>query len=411
MKRSDIYRKSIINQILTEGQSSNNRVSFSYDREKNSGFYSEIITLDEIKQSTNDFTEEISVEGFLENFIHNRIGVILEESGYSINMNAIDINSTNFYDGYELNIPILKENSELFEDLFSEIDAELEPKAEPTPPAPAPAPVPAPTAPAPAKIINKHVKNRVSDVPITKEPTAGQTPHLPTQAKARKTQNPRKVDLLLKSVFESKFVDYKLSTDVGDWKPIKTLKADGKLMITWESVKEPTLLVETILFPADSNKVKIKVKNRKGQVFIDHFFEIYRIPTDAFLSERFFRKTYFNLLKKFIDTRVITLEPFNTQFIFWKTDNPNFSYSFSSPNKNKIILDLISFISTARKPILDDFFEQNNLKHKQGYLQTLLDAAEAAGIFRFKREGNEIIILKGPNYKPFLDGKVRRVTS
>ena len=409
MRRSDIYRKSIINQILTEGQSSNNRVSFSYDSGKNSGFYCEIITLDEIRQSTNDFTEEISVENFLENFVHNRIGVILEDSGYSINMNLIDTNSSNFYDGYQLNIPILKENEELFEDLFSEIDAELAPKPEPTAvPTPTPSPEATPTT---SKIINKHVKNRVSDVPITKEPTAGQTPHLPTQAKVRKTQNPRKVDLLLKSVFESKFVDYKLSTDVGDWKPIKTLKADGKLMITWESVKEPTLLVETILFPADSNKVKIKVKNRSGKIFIDHFLEIYRIPTDAFLSERFFRKTYFNLLKKFIDTRVITLEPFNTEFIFWKTDNPNFSYSFSSPNKNKIILDLISFISTARKPILDDFFEQNNLKHKQGYLQTLLDAAEAAGIFRFKREGNEIIILKGPNYKPFLEGKVRRVTT
>jgi len=28
MKRSDVYRKSVINQILTEGHSSNNRVSF-----------------------------------------------------------------------------------------------------------------------------------------------------------------------------------------------------------------------------------------------------------------------------------------------------------------------------------------------------------------------------------------------
>ena len=67
-------------------------------------------------------------------------------------------------------------------------------------------------------------------------------------------------------------------------------------------------------------------------------------------------------------------------------------------------------LSTAKKPILDDFFEQNNLKHKQGYLQTLLDSAEAAGIFQFKREGNEILILRGPNYKAFLEGKVRRVT-
>lgn len=408
MRRSDVHRKSIINQILTEGKSSNNRVSLSYNKNQNIGVYSEIITLDEIRLSTSEFTEESSVEKFLENFVHNRIALILENSGYSINVNAVDINSSDFYDGYELNIPILKENEDLFEDLFSEIDAELGPKVEPAPVSPV---VQKTISPAPDKIINKDIKNKVSGVPITKEPTANQTPDLPAQAKARKTQNPRKVDLLLKSTFESKFLDYKLSSDVGDWKPIKTLKADGKLMITWESVKESSLLIETILFPSDSNKVKIKVKNRQGGVFIDHFFEIYRIPTDAFLAERFFRKTYFNLLKKFVDTRVITLEPFKTEFIFWKTDNPNFSYSFSSPNKNKILLDLISFISTARKPILDDFFEQNNLKHKQGYLQTLLDASEAAGIFRFKREGNEIIILKGPNYKPFLDGKIRRVTT
>ena len=114
-------------------------------------------------------------------------------------------------------------------------------------------------------------------------------------------------------------------------------------------------------------------------------------------------------MKKYIDTNVVQIDPFKYDFVFWKTDNPNFSYSFSTPNKNKIILDLISFISTAKKPILDDFFEQNNLKHKQGYLQTLLDSAEAAGIFKFKREGNEILILRGPNYKAFLEGKVRRV--
>lgn len=407
MRKSDQYRKLIVEQILNEGKSENNRVQLSYNRLENTGLYHEIITIDEIKKITKNFDEETSLEFFLEDFLHNRISEVLEESGYSIDMDAVDINSSDFYDGYQMRIPILKENEELLEDLFSEIDAELEPK-----PIPAPAPpAPRPAAPAPAPVINKQIKNTVKDVPITKEPTAGQTPHIPTQAKVKKTQNPRRVDLVLKSVFESKFNDYKLSTDLGDWKPIKTLKEDGKLMITWESVKSPSTLVETVLFPGDSNKVKIKVKNRQGKIFINHFLEIYRIPTDALVAERFFRKTYFNLLKKFIDTRVITLEPFNTEFIFWKTDNPSFSYSFSSPNKNKIILDLIGFISTARKPILDDFFEQNNLKHKQGYLQTLLDAAEAAGIFRFKREGNEIIILKGPNYKSFLNGKLRRVTT
>ena len=403
MRKSDIYRKSVINQILTEGKTINNRIRFTYNNNTNTGLYREIITLDEIKKSTNDFEVEGSLELFLENFLYDRISGVIEESGYVVDTDNIDINSSDFYDGYQMNIPILKESEDLLEDLFNEIDEELQPAPAPQAPAPKPA--------APAPVINKQVKNTVKNVPLSKEPTAGQTPHLPTQAKARKTQNPRKVDLLLKSVFESKFNDYKITTDAGKWKAIKTLKADGKLVITWESVKAPNMLVETVLFPADSNKVKIKVKDRKGQVFIDHFFEIYRIPTDAFLAERFFRKTYINLLKKFIDSRVITLEPFNTEFIFWKTDNPNFSYSFSSPNKNKIILDLISFISIARKPILDDFFEQNNLKHKQGYLQTLLDSAEAAGIFRFKREGNEIIILKGPNYKSFLEGKIRRVVT
>lgn len=389
MNNSDKYRKSIINQILSEGNSPNNRVSFLYDKKTNSGVYKEIITIDEIVESTDNFSDDNSLDLFLEDFVYNRISDVLNESGYFVDTDSIDINTTNFYDGYELNIPVLRESEDLLEDLFSEIDAEIEPK----------------------RVINKQVKNTVKDVPLTKEPDSDQTPNIPNDAKAEKTQNPKKVDLLLKSVFESKFNSYKMTTDAGDWKATKTLKDDGKLVITWESDKSSNMLIETVLFPADSNKVRIKVKTRKGEVLIDHFFEIYRIPTDEFLAERFFRKTYLNLLKKFIDTRVITLEPFNTDFIFWKTDNPSFSYSFSSPNKNKILLDLISFINVAKKPILDDFFEQNNLKHKQGYLQTLLDSAESAGIFSFKREGNEIIILKGPNYKDFLAGKIRRVVS
>lgn len=398
MKKSDEYRKSIINQIIMEGKSPNNRVRFTYNDRINLGCYSEVITIDEIRKT---FDGPINL--FLEDFTYNRISNILEDCGYTIDQDVIDIESSNFYDGYQLNIPVIKEGKDdMLETLFNEIDEELGTN---------PPPVEQKPEEAPKSAINKQLSNTAKNVPLTKEPTAKQTPHIPVQAKTKKTQNPKRVDLLLKSTFESKFNDYKLSSDVGDWKPIKTLKDDGKLMITWESVKEPSMMIETVLFPADTNKIKIKVKKRGGPILVNHFFEIYRIPTDAFLVEKFFRKTYFNLLKKFIDTKVITLEPFNTQFIFWKTDNPNFSYSFSSPNKNKIILDLISFISTAKKPILDDFFEQNNLKHKQGYLQTLLDAAEAAGIFRFKREGNEIIILKGPNYKYFLDGKVRRVTT
>jgi len=389
INNSDKYRQFIVGKIITEGKSPNNRINITYDKSTNKGFYKEVLTINEIDKVTNGFEEE-SIDTYLNDFLYNRIYNVLNESGYTVDTDLIDINTTDFYDGYEISIPILKEFDDLLEDLFNEIDDEMVDSG---------------------KVYNKQTDNTVSDVPLNKEPDTKQTPNVPDDAKTEKTQNPKRVDLLLKSVFESKFNNYTIKSDAGDWKPTKSLKDDGKLAITWETDKTNNVLIETILFPNDSNKIKLKVKNRKGVVLIEDFFEIYSIPTDSFLAEKFIRKTYINLLKKFIDNRVITLEPFNTEFIFWKTDNPSFSYSFSSPNKNKILLDLISFINVAKKPILDDFFEQNNLKHKQGYLQTLLDSAESAGIFSFKREGNEIIILKGPNYKDFLAGKIRRVIS
>lgn len=379
MTKADQYRKKLIESIVYNGVQENNRLSIAFNGE--TAVYSEIITLDEIN-AVNDST----VERYLNEFMVTRLQPILNEYGYDLDLENIDINSSDFYDGYSLNIPLVNERFDPMLELFNEIDSEM--GVEPTRPQPKP-----------------------TNKPTPKEPGDHQVKNLPTHAKANKTQNPKKVDSILKSVFDSKFKEYKVATDIGDWKAVKTLNKDGKLNITWESVNESSILIDTNIFPGDTNKVKILVKSRQGEILIDHYFEIYRIPTDEFLAEKFFRKTLFNLLKKFIDTSVIQIDPFRTEFVFWKTDNPNFSYSFSTPNKNKIVLDLISFISTAKKPILDDFFEQNNLKHKQGYLQTLLDSAEAAGIFRFKREGNEILILRGPNYKAFLEGKVRRVVS
>ena len=387
MKKADIYRTQVLNALINEGVQLNNRVNFKIKNGK--GYYSEVLTLDEIVDVTDNFTNCGSINEFLNEFVYDRLKPIIESSGFKINEDELDITTTNFYDGYEINLPVLKEDYNPILELFNEIDNELNtndtPKVNP-------------------------LKNKASDTPINKEPGLTKTPNIPIQAKQEKTQNPKRVDLIVKSIFESKFNDYRLKSDVGYWTPVKTLKEDGKLLITWESKDEPTILIETLIFPKDTNKITIKVKNRQGEIFLESFFEIYRIPTDDFSAEKFFRKTFIPLLKKYIDTSVIQIDPFRTQFVFWKTDNPNFSYSFSTPNKNKILLDLISFISTAKKPILDDFFEQNNLKHKQGYLQTLLDSAEAAGIFRFKREGNEILILRGPNYKSFLEGKIRRVT-
>lgn len=379
MRKADLYRKDILTSLITEGSKKNNRINLSVDGDKK--VYSEIITLDEIISVTENYSSHRDTKEFLNELVFARLSPILNEFGFIINESEIDLESTNTYDGYELNIPLLKEQQNPIIELFNEIDQEL----------------------------NPDLKNKASNIPITKEPYTKKIPNLPTDVRQQKTQNPKRVDLIIKNLFSNKFINYEIKTDAGNWKATKSLNKDGKLLIVWESVDESSLLIECLIFPNDTNKVIVDVKNRKGDSLLNTFFEVYRIPTHEIIAEKFFRKTLFSLLKKYIDTSVIQIEPFNTRFVFWKTENPSFSYSFSTPNKNKIILDLISFINTAKKPILDDFFEANNLKHKQGYLQTLLDSAEAAGIFRFKREGNEILIIRGANYKAFLEGKIRRV--
>jgi hypothetical protein len=225
-----------------------------------------------------------------------------------------------------------------------------------------------------------------------------------------KPQDPKLVDRLLKSVFQDKFdAKYGLSTDVGEWHPTKIMtNNEGKLYVMWEHAKTNKVKIATTFFAKETNKIQVDVLNGANEQLIDTDFDIYRIPTDAFLVERFFRKVYFSIMKKFINAQIIKLEPFRRSFVFWKSNNPYFSYSFSEPKKNQIILDLIGFIKVSPKPILDDFFEQNNLRHKQGYLQTLLDAAENAGIFEFHRQGNEVIVNKGVNFKAFLEGRVRK---
>lgn len=226
----------------------------------------------------------------------------------------------------------------------------------------------------------------------------------------QKPQDAKLVDRLLKTVFEEKFdIKYSLSSDVGEWHPTKTFSTkEGKFYVLWEHNETNKVKIVTTFFPEESNKIMVDVTNAADEKLISTYFEIYRIPTDAFLVERFLRKVYFSVMKKFINSQVIKLDPFKRSFVFWKSNNPYFSYSFSEPKKNQIVLDLIGFIKTAQKPILDDFFEQNNLRHKQGYLQTLLDASEDAGIFEFHRQANDVLIKKGVNFKAFLEGRVRK---
>lgn len=384
MDNLNILRNNVIGNLLNESVVIKETVSASIDGDN--GFYTEIMTINEIMTSGKTVLE------FIDHYIDDEIDIILESHGYGVDYNRLDKNSSDLYDGYRFKIPIKKVHRDPVEDFFAEIDEALN-NQQPVQPAQ----------------VNPHVKNAASNVPLSQEPGKHLTQHLPVGVKKQKTQNPKKVDLILKNVFQSKFNKYRLSTDAGKWIPTTKAEPNGKLYVRWENKEATNIKIDCLLFPNDTNKIEIWVKNPQGQVLIKTFFEIYRIPTNEFIAEKFFRKTFFNLLKKYIDMKVILLDPFVTRFVFWKSDNPTYSYSFSSPKKNKIILDLIQFINTAQKPILDDFFEQNNLKHKQGYLQTLLDSSEAAGIFRFKREGNEIIILRGPNYKAFLEGKVRRV--
>jgi hypothetical protein len=224
-----------------------------------------------------------------------------------------------------------------------------------------------------------------------------------------KTANPQRVDIILRNTFATKYVDYVMKTDIGNWVVNKVKNIDGKLSVTWQCKEEDTIFIDNVFFPNNSNAITIIVRKGLNEILYKNSIELYKIPVDYIYADKMFRKTYIPLIKKFIDSIVIRIYPFNTNFTFWRTDNPYFSYSFSSPKKNKIILALINFISTTTKPILDIFFEQNNLKHKQGYLQTLLDSSEAAGIFKFERIGNEILIKKGINYDIFLDGKLRRI--
>ena len=425
MYNSDKARTRLFESALNSYGYVSDRVVITLEEKR--GMYTEIIKEDEFKLIFGAKIEyqNLSPLQIAEKFVNERIEAVLESKGYTLD-DDIDFQSSDFYDGYELNVPFRLNESFDPELFYEELDAIVNRPKYTLRRKSSIGGVEKPDRKIKQELPDNEItptstKSRSSVGGVEKPSPKSVSAPIPEPGKiatsdkliplqSTKTQDPHKVDLLLKSVFESKFLEYKLSTDLGFWKPIKTLTVNGKLVITWENVDHSNIKIEMLIFEHNSNKISIKVLDR-DKVIITHYFEVYRIPTNEFLVEKFYRKTFFNLLKKFIDTKVITIDPFLLNFVFWKTDNPSFSYSFSSPKKNKIIKDLIAFISIAKHPILDDFFEANNIKHKQGYLQNLLDSSEAAGIFKFVREGNEIIIIRGLNYKAFINGKIRRVMS
>ena len=84
MTEADLYRKTLIENIIKDGTQKNNRLNVNFKHGK--GVYSEVITLDEIKIVTNNFTTHNNVESFLNEFISERLTPIMGD--FNINWNS-----------------------------------------------------------------------------------------------------------------------------------------------------------------------------------------------------------------------------------------------------------------------------------------------------------------------------------
>lgn len=147
MTKADLYRKELLKNIISEGKQLNNRINLTVNN--GVGLYSEILTLDEISLITENFTTHSSVNEYLEELVNKRFEEIFEDFGYKVNESELYLDSTNCYDGYELNIPIIKENYHPVHELFNEID----------------------------QVLNPVLKNKASETPLTKEPETHNTPN------------------------------------------------------------------------------------------------------------------------------------------------------------------------------------------------------------------------------------------
>src|SRR5690606_39063893 len=184
-------------------KSINNRVTLNM--EGNSGVYREILPITEIN--------EVNKYNYLNDLVYNRLDGVFEKYGIRVNYDVLNICESDTYDGYELNVPVLLDESIIYNNLFNEIDNEID-------------------------------NNSASDVPLNKEPYDFKVPNLTRKDKEKRTQNPKKVDLILRNVFNSKFHEYKLNTDIGYWIPVKHLNKNGKLLIVWESKEKPNILID-----------------------------------------------------------------------------------------------------------------------------------------------------------------------
>lgn len=231
----------------------------------------------------------------------------------------------------------------------------------------------------------------------------------PQQDKNRERQikntPPKKVSQRVKSYFDDNYLEnFNLSTDAGNWKAVRASYENESINISWKS-DDANVYIYSAVFPDLTNKIRYQLSSNKD---VKRQVQTFKIPISTEEIQEFFQKIYLNHLRHFINKEAIKEEPFASNFVFWSPHKLDYDYSFSSPNRNEIIHNLLNFINIRENPILDKFFEENELRHKQGYLQTLLNAANKAGIVDFERKGNKILVFKGENHKAFLKGQIRR---
>ena len=92
MTKADFYRKTLIESIIKDGVQKNNRININLNGAK--GQYTEIITLDEIKEVTDNFKTHKNVESFLNELVNDRLSTIMGSFSYKINESDLDLNNS-----------------------------------------------------------------------------------------------------------------------------------------------------------------------------------------------------------------------------------------------------------------------------------------------------------------------------
>ena len=83
MNNADSYRKDLIGKLLSEGKQTNNRLNLTVNN--GIGVYSEILTLKEIQEATDNFKTHNTVSEFLNELVYDRLNEVFGQFNMVIN--------------------------------------------------------------------------------------------------------------------------------------------------------------------------------------------------------------------------------------------------------------------------------------------------------------------------------------